>query len=108
MDTLYGIAAARWDNHQPGQGFLLLQIAADRGSGRAALRLAQIYDPDTFRPGGPIRSADGRQAAKYYRDAVRHGQDAAAAPRETLRQRLQRDSDNGDTLASLTLKDFWP
>ena len=85
-----------------------MQIAANRGSAGAALRLAQLYDPATFRPGGPIPYASTRKAAQYYRGAAQAHQRGVDAPREALRRRLQGDSDSGDTLAAVTLKDFWP
>jgi hypothetical protein len=107
-DALAATAQRRWDAGQADQGLVLLQIAADRGSGTAALRLAQLYDPDTFRPGGPIPQPNAREAAQYYRRAVLAHQDAATAPRAALHQRLQTAAADGDPLAGLTLKDFWP
>jgi hypothetical protein len=107
-DTLNDVAQRRWHAGQPDQGLVLMQIAADRGSGAAALRLAQLYDPNGFHAGGPIARPNPREAAQYYRRAAQAHQDAATAPRQALRQRLQTDADNGDALAGLTLKDFWP
>jgi hypothetical protein len=107
-DTLYKLGALRWDEGQANDGLVLMQIAADRGSGAAALRLAQLYDPATFRPGGPILHTNAREAAQYYRRAAQAHQDGVDAPRQALRRRLQGDADAGDTLAGLTLKDFWP
>ena len=107
-DAIFAVAQRQWDAGQPDQAVVLMQIASDRGSGTAALRLAQLYDPNTFRPGGPIPQPNARQAAQYYRRAAQAHQDAANAPREALRQRLQGEAGNGDTLAGLTLRDFWP
>jgi hypothetical protein len=107
-DAIFAVAQRQWDAGQPDQAVVLMQIASDRGSGTAALRLAQLYDPNTFHPGGPIPQPNARQAAQYYRRAAEARQDAATAPREALRQRLQSDAEHGDTLAGLTLKDFWP
>jgi hypothetical protein len=107
-DAIFAVAQRQWDAGQPDQAVVLMQIASDRGSGTAALRLAQLYDPNTFHPGGPIPQPNARQAAQYYRRAAQAHQDAATAPREALRQRLQGDAEHGDTLAGLTLKDFWP
>jgi hypothetical protein len=106
--AIYQQAERRWDGGQVNDGLVLMQIAADRGSGAAALRLAQLYDPATFRPGGPIPHASEREAAKYYRRAAQLHQNGGDAPRQALRRRLQGDADSGDTLAELTLKDFWP
>lgn len=105
---LYAVAQRKWEGGQADQGLVLMQIAADRGSGPAALKLAQLYDPNGFQPGGPIPQPNARQAALYYRKAVQAHQDAATGPREALHQRLQRDAENGDTLAGLTVKDYWP
>jgi hypothetical protein len=107
-DALNDVAQRRWDAGQPDQGLVLMQMAADRGSGAAALRLAQLYDPNGFHAGGPIGRPNPREAAQYYRRAAQAHQDAATAPRQALRQRLQADVENGDVLADLTLKDFWP
>ena len=107
-DALYAVAQKRWDAGQADQGLVLMQIASDRGSGNAALKLAQLYDPNRFQPGGPISQANPRQAAQYYRKAVAAHQEAAIPAREALHKRLQADAENGDPLAGLTLKDFWP
>ena len=72
------------------------------------MRLAQLYDPDSFQSGGPIPQPNARQAALYYRKAAQAHQEAATAPREALHQKLQRDAEGGDTLAGLTVKDYWP
>lgn len=89
-------------------GLLLLEAAADRGDGRATVALARLYDPNGFRPGGPIPAPDARQAARYYRDAARGGADGVAEPRAALRAMLERRAGDGDLTARLTLKDFWP
>jgi hypothetical protein len=107
-DAIFAVAQRQWDAGQSDEAVVLLQIASERGSGPAALRLAQLYDPNTFHAGGPIPQPNARQAAQYYRRAAEARQDAATAPREALRQRLQSDAEHGDTLAGLTLKDFWP
>jgi len=107
-DAIFAVAQRQWDAGQSDQAVVLMQIASDRGSGTSALRLAQLYDPNTFRPGGPIPRPNARQAAQYYRRAAQAHHDAATAPREALRQRLQGEAGNGDTLAGLTLRDFWP
>lgn len=107
-DALYAAAQRRWDAGQHDQGLVLMQIAADRGSGAAALRLAQLYDPNGFQPGGAIARPNARLAAQYYRRAAQSNQTAAAGPRQALRQWLQGEADKGDMLSALTLKDFWP
>lgn len=106
--ALTALALQKWDSNQADQGLVLLQIAADRGSGVAALKLAQIYDPNTPSQGERRVQPNAREAAQYYRRAAQAHEDAAAAPREALRQRLQHDAENGDAIAPLTLKDFWP
>jgi len=88
-------------------GLLLLEAAADRVDPGASAALAGLYDPVLFQPGGVIPRPDPRQAARYYRDAVRGGADVAAA-REALRQYLQTRVQAGDLGANLSLKDFWP
>ena len=88
-------------------GLLLLEAAADRSDATAAAALARLYDPVVFQAGGPIPRADARQAARYYRDAARGGEDVAAA-RDALRRLLQTQAQGGNMGADLMLKDFWP
>ncbi len=94
----------RLGSTQKDDGLLLLEAAADKGDGPATAAIARLYDPVLFQPGGPIPRADPRQAARYYRDAARLGQDVTAA-REALRQWLLAHTSMTN---ELILKDFWP
>ena len=86
----------------------LFEELAERGDGPAATALARMYDPNGFEPGKPFRNPDGRTAARYYKDAVARGDSSAAAPREALRQRLEKEAGEGNGSAATALKDFWP
>lgn len=107
-DALVTLAQRKLNGGQADQGLVLMQIAADRGSGLGALKLAQIYDPNSPPQADRRVQPNAREAAQYYRRAVQAHQNAAVAPREALRQRLLHDADNGDAMAPLTLRDFWP
>lgn len=95
--------AGRYDD-----ALLVLERAAERGDAAAMGRLARLYDPEGFEPGRPFAAPDPRQAARWYRDAVRAGDAASAAPRAVLHARLERAAAEGDTMARLTLEDYWP
>ena len=83
-------------------GLLLLETAADRADPAALAAMARLYDP--AQPPGPV-PPNARQAARFYRDAARAGQDVAA-PREALRQYLE--TRRADLQIDLILKDYWP
>jgi hypothetical protein len=87
---------------------LLWETGADRGSGAAALRLAGLYDPNSFRPGGPVQRPAARLAAKYYKQAAEAGEAGVADAREALRRYLEDRSGRGDQDARLILQEFWP
>ncbi|MFN6955873.1 MAG: hypothetical protein ACK4PG_13865, partial [Acetobacteraceae bacterium] len=87
---------------------LLWEAAARLGHAPSLTALARLYDPVGFQPGRPFRTPDPRQAARYYQQAVRAGDAGAEAPRAALREWLQQQAARGDTLAPLTLQDFWP
>jgi hypothetical protein len=86
---------------------LLCEAGADHGSGAAALRLAKLYDPNSFRPGGPVPRPDPRLAAKYYRQAADAGVTDVAEPREALRRYLEDRRGRGDQDARIILQEFW-
>lgn len=106
-----GILAAALRRQQQGRhddALVLFEEAAERGVARAMTALARLYDPVDFHRGEPFASPDPRQAARYYRDAVRAG-DAAAAPlRQRLREWLQQQAAAGNTTAQDALQEFWP
>lgn len=104
----FGIATAMREAGRHDDALLMLELAAEKGSAPAMLRLAQLYDPASFRAGEALEAADPRQAARYYRDAERAGEAGAAAPRAALKTLLQQQADQGDPLAKLTIEDFWP
>lgn len=94
----------RLGSTQKDDGLLLLEAASDNRDCHATAAIARLYDPVLFQPGGPIPRPDPRQAARYYRDAARLGQDVARV-REALRQWLQAH----DSMANdLVLRDFLP
>jgi hypothetical protein len=86
---------------------LLWEAGADQGSGSAALRLAKLYDPNSFRPGGLVPRPDPRLAAKYYRQAADAGVTDVAEPREALRRYLEDRRGRGDQDARIILQEFW-
>ncbi len=86
---------------------VLLEEAAERGDAPAMTALGRLYDPIGFVAGRPLRNPDPRAAARYYRDAERAG-DAAAAPlRTALRAWLQQQADQGNGAAASALREFW-
>ncbi|WP_149541235.1 hypothetical protein [Siccirubricoccus phaeus] len=102
------IAEAMREAGRHDDALLLLEAAAERGVGAAMAALGRMYDPNGFRPGQPFNEPDARQAARWYRDAERAGEAGVAAPRAALRSLLQQQAQQGDSMARLTLEDFWP
>jgi hypothetical protein len=101
-------AAARAARGLHEDALLLWEAAARLGHAPSLTALGRLYDPVGFQPGRPFRSPDPRQAARYYQQAARAGDPGAEAPRAALREWLQAQAARGDTLAPLTLQDFWP
>ncbi|SFK64265.1 SEL1-like repeat protein [Falsiroseomonas stagni] len=101
------IGRARQAN-RPQDALLLIELAAEAGHAPALSALARLYDPATFTPGGALSAANPTKAAELWRRAEQAGDAGAAAPRAVLRQRLEAAARNGDTLAQLALRDFWP
>jgi hypothetical protein len=101
-------AAARAARGAHEDALLLWEAAARLGHAPSLTALGRLYDPVGFRPGRPFRTPDPRQAARYYQQAVRAGDAGAEAARAALRAWLQQQATRGDTLAPLTLQDFWP
>jgi hypothetical protein len=96
------------DSGRANDAELLWETGADQGSGAAALRLAKLYDPNSFRPGGPVPRPDPRLAAKYYKQAVDAGEADGADPREALHRYLEDRRQRGDQDARILLQEFWP
>lgn len=101
-------AAARAARGTHEDALLLWEAAARLGHAPSLTALGRLYDPVGFQPGRPFRTPDPRQAARYYQQAQRAGDAGAEAPRAALRDWLQAQAGRGDTLAPLTLQDFWP
>ena len=95
--------AGRYDD-----ALVLLEEAGERGHAAALTALARLYDPDGFVAGRPFRAPDPRAAARYYREAVQKGDEAAAAPRAALKTFLEEQARAGNGTAETALKDFWP
>ncbi|WP_203076640.1 SEL1-like repeat protein [Falsiroseomonas ponticola] len=93
---------------RPQDALLLIELAAEAGHGPALSALARLYDPASFTPGGALSAPNPTKAAELWRRAEQAGDAGAAAPRAVLRQRLEAAARNGDTLAQLALRDFWP
>jgi hypothetical protein len=102
------IAQRRAATRRHGDALLLLELAAEAQHGPALSALARLYDPATFAPGGALSAPNAVKAAEYWRAAERAGDATAAEPRAALRQRLQDAARNGDPLADLALRDYWP
>ncbi|MDI2090188.1 SEL1-like repeat protein [Commensalibacter oyaizuii] len=101
-------ADRRLANKQADDGVLLLENAASKGDKTAMLKLGQLYSPVDFKVGGAIPSPDMREAARYFQKAVQNGSKEAELPRAALKEWLTKKANDGDTMAQLTLKDFWP
>jgi hypothetical protein len=66
------------DAGQHEAAFLLYKSAARKGSGPAALRMAEYYDPNTHSSDpGVVASPDSEIAANWYEDAARAGETPA-------------------------------
>jgi hypothetical protein len=102
------IAQRRQATSRHQDALLLLEVAAASRHAPAISALARLYDPETFAPGGALSAHNAIKAAELWRDAERAGDAAAAAPRAALRQRLEAVARDGDSMAALALRDFWP
>ena len=87
---------------------LLLEVASDKGIAPAMVALGRLYDPTGFVPGKPFSEPKPMQAAKLYQAAAKAGDASVAVPRAALKAYLQQKADGGDTLARLSLEDYWP
>ena len=99
-------AERRLGANRPDDALLMLEVAADRGHAPAKAMLGRFYDPNQPRQGG-IRP-DARQAARYYREAARGGDNSIDTARAALRASLTEQTRRGDANATLILQDFWP
>jgi len=107
-EAILAVAQRRFQAGRYEDALQLFEQAAERGVAAASTALARMYDPNGFEPGKPFRNPDGRTAASYYKEAVTRGDASAAAPREALRQRLEKEAAGGNGTAATALKDFWP
>lgn len=107
-EAILAVAQRRFQAGRYEDALQLFEQAAERGVAAASTALARMYDPNGFEPGKPFRNPDGRTAASYYKEAVTRGDGSAAAPREALRQRLEKEAGEGNGTAATALKDFWP
>ncbi|MGG5818611.1 hypothetical protein [Falsiroseomonas sp. HW251] len=107
-ERILAIAQRRGAQGRHGDALLLMELAADQQYGPALAALARLYDPATFAAGGALSAPNAVKAAELYRGAQRAGDASVAAPRDALRQRLEAASRNGDAIAALALRDFWP
>ena len=102
------IAERRSARGRHGDALLLLELAAASQHSPALTALARLYDPATFAAGGALSAPNGVKAAELFRAAERAGDASVAAPRAALRQRLETAARDGDAMAALALRDFWP
>jgi hypothetical protein len=107
-DAIFAEGERRLNGAQKDAGLLLIEAAADKGDAKAMLALGHLYDPVAFDSHGPIPAPDMREAAEYYRKAVRAGSSDAVGPRAALQAYLQSKSQEGDLDAKFALQDFWP
>lgn len=99
-------AERRLGSDRPDDALLMFEAAADRGSPQAKAMLGKLYDPNQPRRAN-IRP-DARQAARYYREAARGGDNSTDAARAALRASLEAQAQRGDLNAKLIIQDFWP
>lgn len=105
---IFAAALRRQATGRHDDALVLFEEAADRGHAPALTALARLYDPNGFVAGRPFRTPDPRAAARYYRDAARAADPAAAAPREALRQSLEGQARDNNSTAASALQEFWP
>lgn len=106
--SIHMAAQRRQNAGRHDDALVLLEEAGERGHAAALTALARLYDPNGFVAGRPFRAPDPRAAARYYRDAVQKGDEAAAAPRAALKTFLEEQARAGNGTAETALKDFWP
>lgn len=83
--------------------YLLWFYAARQGDGEAAFALANLYDPNHFKPGvSPLTDADATQAYKWYSAAAASVPEAGTRL-QALRASLQARADTGDVAAQRLL-----
>jgi len=107
-EAILAVAQRRLQAGRYEDALVLFEQAAERGVAAASTALARMYDPNGFEPGKPFRNPDGRTAASYYKEGATRGDGSAAAAREALRQRLEKEAGQGNGTAATALKDFWP
>ena len=79
----------------------LLSAAVSRHNHPAAmLALAKLYDPITFREGGPLRAANPTRALELYAKAAEGGLAPATAARQALIDRLKQEAAGPDAAAA--------
>ena len=106
--SIHAAALRRQNAGRHDDALVLLEEAGERGHAAALTALARLYDPNGFVAGRPFRAPDPRAAARYYRDAVQKGDEAAATPRAALKTFLEEQARAGNGTAETALKDFWP
>jgi len=79
----------------------LLSAAVSRHNHPAAmLALAKLYDPISFREGGPLRAANPTRALELYGKAAEGGLAPATAARQALIDRLKQEATGPDAAAA--------
>ncbi|CAH2603863.1 Sel1 repeat family protein [Rhodovastum atsumiense] len=78
----------------------LLGAAGNTGDPAAMLRLGRLYDPATFRAGGPLSAANPARALDLYGRAAAAGNTEASTARETLVERLRTLARGNDAEAT--------
>ncbi len=80
------------DKGDPISARVFLEMAAERGSGKAAMLVAMTYDPDYLASLGTTPGSDPRMATIWYRKASEMGYEGATARLEGLQREGQEVS----------------
>lgn len=97
LDEVYRKAEYWTEQNQLADAYLLYFYAARHGNGNSAFKLAQLYDPATFKTGsGMTDSPSLMQANKWYKHAVRAGHPEA----KRLLDRIRLQAENRAALGN--------
>jgi hypothetical protein len=79
----------------------LLDVASANHGARAALLLGRLYDPASFKPGGPVGQADAGRALELFQQASQGGLLEGEAERGALIGRLRQTASGGGPSADM-------
>lgn len=91
---------------QDDSGLRLLNYAAIRQDPDALQKMGELYDPASFKNGGPVPQPNPKEAARYYHKAIQAGNRHVIPEQTRLLEDLRKKADNGDENAAFTLQEY--